>query len=98
MLYLPKQVSMFYAMNVKEKLRKHKALCMIPQETVLSSDGFEIPKDCHFPQETIDGLAELCEILRDIRHRLISEGYVIIDGKFYSPKGELVYERHSHTQ
>ena len=34
-----------------------------------------------FTYETIDSLTELGEVLKQIRERLISEGYTIIDGK-----------------
>ena len=37
----------------------------------------------HFSEETVQSIAELAEIYRSIHKRLISEGYVIKDGKIY---------------
>ena len=34
-----------------------------------------------FTYETIDSLTELGEVLKQIRKRLLSEGYEIVDGK-----------------
>jgi hypothetical protein len=45
------------------------------------------------PHETIEGLVGLCEILNKIRFRIIQEGYIIKEGKVYSPNGILIYEK-----
>lgn len=44
-------------------------------------------KSSHQPlsQETIRGLQELGEVFRQIHKRLVSEGYVIRDGKITKP-------------
>lgn len=78
---------------MKEKLQRQKNLCITPSDFFPEHGEFKMQEGCCFPQETIEGLAGLCEILKEIRQRLIAEGYVIIEGRFYSPQGELVYER-----
>lgn len=39
-----------------------------------------------FSQETLDSLRELGSVYARIRRRLLSEGYVIKDGKIFKPK------------
>lgn len=83
---------------MKERLRKEITLCMVADDSArLATDEKEIVSS-QLPQETIDALAGLAAILKDIRRRLLSEGYVIIDGRFYSPEGKLVYERNNPIQ
>lgn len=38
-----------------------------------------------FTDETIQSLRDLGEVLRNIHNRLISEGYVLFNGKFIKP-------------
>ncbi len=42
-----------------------------------------------FSKETIDSLKDLGEVLMRIHRRLISEGYIIKDGKIYKPNEQL---------
>lgn len=81
---------------MKKDIQKQKPLCMIPIEPLNNDQEFRVPPGCQLPKETVNSLADLCEILKGIRHRLLSEGYAIIDGKFYSPQGKLVYERRNY--
>ena len=45
--------------------------------------------ETHFSDETIQSLRELGAILANIRNRLLSEGYVMKNGKIYK-NGELI--------
>lgn len=38
-------------------------------------------------QETIRSLHELGDVLREIHERLMSEGYIIVEGEFVKPEG-----------
>lgn len=72
------------------KSYKGKTIIISPVKTDYpSSYGNNEP----LPVETIKGLQGLGEILRRVHNRLITEGYCIIEGKLYSPQGELLYER-----
>lgn len=48
-------------------------------------------KEKKLPSQTIKGLIGLGEILRKIHNRIISEGYVMKDGKLINPEGEIIY-------
>lgn len=52
-------------------------------DTVSIDEAFLSLLDQIFEEETIDTLREYGEVLRGIHKRLISEGYVFINGKFY---------------
>jgi len=42
----------------------------------------KLDKKSHFSQETVDSLVELCEVLRGIHNRLLSEGKIkVVKGK-----------------
>ena len=75
------------------KSYKEKIIAMTPLNTEGVNSYHEYKPGQLLPKETIKGLQGLGEILRKIHDRLINEGYSIIDGKLYSPKGELLYER-----
>jgi|GEM_PF-5267589 len=66
---------------------------MTPARTADEISHLKYEQGQPLPKETIKGLQDLGEILRKIHNRLISEGYSIIEGKLYSAKGELLYER-----
>ncbi len=42
-----------------------------------------------FSQETVDSLYELGSVYAKIRRRLLSEGYIIKDGRIIPPKNKL---------
>ncbi len=46
-------------------------------------DEYESEEGTPFPQETLEGLAGLCTILKSVRNRLFSEGYTIVNGKLF---------------
>ena len=50
-----------------------------------SDDTVQNDGDTEFSDETIASLKELGAVFRDIRNRLISEGYVIKDGMIQKP-------------
>jgi hypothetical protein len=71
---------------------------MTPAKRAGDSSSLKYENGQPLPKETIKGLQGLGDILRKIHNRLISEGYSIIEGKLYSPNGELLYERNQSIQ
>ena len=83
-------VLFFYSIMMKEKMKGQKQIYIYPMD-----DEWEF-QECDeniLPQETIEGLRGLCEVVQDIRFRLLQQGYIITEGKLYNPDGELIYER-----
>jgi hypothetical protein len=99
---LTKEQVIIYDAAMKEKLRYY-------QQT--GSGGFTAPvqsqmepfnsgnnKSTLLSPETIQSFSQLTDVLRSIHHRLISEGYSILEGRLYSPEGELIYENKNYYQ
>ena len=72
---------------------KQKEIFIRPIEEERDISDLHFEEEFIFPQETIEALQGLCEILKGIRNRLTGEGYSIINGKLKSPEGEIIYER-----
>ena len=80
------------------KSYKEKIIIITPAKTAGDISHFKYEDGQPLPKETIKGLHGLGDILRKIHNRLINEGYSIIEGKLYSPSGELLYERKQSNQ
>lgn len=77
---------------------KEKIILISPVETTGDNSCLKYEHGQPLPKETIKGLQGLGEILGRVHNRLIAEGYSIMEGKLYSPKGELLYERNQTIQ
>jgi hypothetical protein len=67
---------------MKEELRKSR----IEDSKVFEKKQSDVlPRKNLFSQETIDSFVELGSVVKDIRKRLLSEGYVIKNGKITKP-------------
>lgn len=75
------------------KSYRERIIVMTPAKRAGDSSSLKYENGQPLPKETIKSLQGLGDILRKIHNRLISEGYSIIDGKLYSPNGELLYEK-----
>ena len=51
------------------------------RQSLLYVESVQSPSHYKFSQETVDSFSELGSILLRIRKRLISEGYIVVDGK-----------------
>ena len=75
-----------------------KIILITPAKTASDISHIKYEHGQPLPIQTIKGLQGLGEILRKVHNRLITEGYSIIEGKLYSPQGELLYERNQTIQ
>ncbi|MFA6552407.1 MAG: hypothetical protein WCT19_02790 [Candidatus Paceibacterota bacterium] len=62
---------------------EEKVLSVFCFDTISIDSAFRVLAQQFFSEETVVSLKEYGEVLRGIHNRLISEGYVINNGKFY---------------
>lgn len=77
-----KRTNKNYIFKLKEK-SKDNTLSIFCFDSMSISEALLVLVQQVFDEETITSLIEYGEVLRGIRNRLISEGYVYTNGKFY---------------
>ena len=77
-----KKINKNYILELKDK-SKDNTLSIFCFDSMSISEALLVLVQQVFNEETVISLIEYGEVLRGIRNRLISEGYVFTNGKFY---------------